>query len=318
MPCEVRVRELVLFLLLTTFLLDRGDRATVRNPTPAQSPARGTSSLPCPFSGPNSVRSGSTSLSFQGPPGRCHLICCLLARCWQQPGPLPHPEQEEQHLLLLDCCLVLPPDLYICVFVCVWLQGVGPMAWLLVRCVVSCFAGRRGAPIPVCSEDVGLASIPSAALCPALFAFGSLVPVGLKDPALRQMLFPPVSNPLKASISVGLGGFEGSVSPFFGESQRCFWQTPCLVLSSGLCTRIPITAGRPCQSHGTEMESASSFFPPNHFLAWDSHLSLTTGILPAQLHRAVREKPVPGSQHLNPLGYPYQTVTGASGAAEAP
>lgn len=121
-------------------------RARVANPTPAQSSARGTSFLPCPFSGPNSVHSGSTSLSFQGP-GRCHLICCLLAHCWQWPGPLPHPEQDEQHLLLFDCCLLLPPDLYMCVCGC---EGWGPLAWwLLLRCMENCFAGCRGPPVLV-------------------------------------------------------------------------------------------------------------------------------------------------------------------------
>lgn len=104
-------------------------RATARNATPAQSPARGSSFLPCPFSGPNSLCSGSTSFSFQGPPNHCHLICRLLAHCWQWPGPLPHPEQEEQHLLPLDCCLVLPPDLYICVCACLCAAARGGALW---------------------------------------------------------------------------------------------------------------------------------------------------------------------------------------------
>lgn len=130
--------------------------------------------------------------------------------------------------------------------------------------------------------------------------------MGLKDPALCQMLFPPASNPLKAS-SGGLRGFEGSISPLFGESQSCFCRTSCPVLSSALCTHILIAAGRPCPSHGTEMDSASSFSPfPSHFLVWGSNLSLLTGIFPAQPHSAMREQPVPGSQPLNPLGYPYQ------------
>ena len=132
--------------------------------------------------------------------------------------------------------------------------------------------------------------------------------MGLKDPALCQMFFPPVSNPLKASSSVGLRGFEGSISPFFGENQRCFCQTLCPVLGSGLCTCVPVAAGRPRQSHGTATDSASSFSPfPNHFLVWDSNCSLVTGIFPAQLHRAMKEKPVPGRQPLNPLGCSYQT-----------
>lgn len=80
------------------------------------------------------------------------------------------------------------------------------------------------------------------------------------------------------------------------------------MLSSRLCTCIPIAAGKCRQSHSTETDSVSSFSPfPNYFLVWDSNLCLATGIFPAQLHRAMREKPVPGSQPLNPLGYPYQT-----------
>lgn len=184
------------------------------------------------------------SLFFQGPPSCCHLICCLLAYCWQWPGPLPHPEQEEQHLLPLDCCLVLPADLHIYMCVCACPAATGGALWL-VRCVESCLAGSRGLPIPAGSV-CGSCLLSSAALFPALFAFGRLVSVGLKDPALCQMLFPPVSNPLKASSSVGLEGFQESVSPFFGESQCCFCQTSCPVLGSGLCTHVPIAACRPC------------------------------------------------------------------------
>lgn len=185
------------------------------------------------------------SLFFQGPPSCCHLICCLLAYCWQWPGPLPHPEQEEQHLLPLDCCLVLPADLHIYMCVCAraQLQRVEPCglsdAWKAVWLAAGVSPSLQG----LC---VGLASLSSAALFPALFAFGRLVFVGLKDPALCQMLFPPVSNPLKASSSVGLEGFQESVSPFFGESQCCFCQTSCPVLGSGLCTHVPIAACRPC------------------------------------------------------------------------
>lgn len=161
-------------------------RATVRNPALAQSLARGTSFLPCPFSGANSVCSGSASLSFQGPPGCCHLICRLLAHCWQRPGPLPHPEQEEQHLLLLDCCLVLLPDLYICV--CAAARGGALWCGGCLSDVESCLAGSGDSPPPHpcvlggCGSLGGSHLHPQCCPLPGLLCLWEAGPCGLEGP----------------------------------------------------------------------------------------------------------------------------------------
>jgi len=81
-PCEVRLRELLLLFSLTLSLLDQGESHSQK---PSSSPVTSQRHLfPSPsLLWPQQCNSGSTSLSFQGPPGHCHLICHLLARCWQ-------------------------------------------------------------------------------------------------------------------------------------------------------------------------------------------------------------------------------------------
>ena len=182
-----------------------------------------------------------------------------------------------------------------------WHDGCLSEAWKAVWLAAESFH--------LCRTWVCVWVLPPSAVLPSSLPslpLGDWSLLGLKESALCQMLLLPVSHPLKASV--GLRGFEGSTSPFFAESRCCFCQTSCLVLSSDLCTRVPVTAGRPCQSMVLKWTSPSFFAPfANHLVVWDGNCSLITGLFPAQLHRGVKEKPVPGSQPQNPLGYPYWT-----------
>lgn len=154
----MRQKELVLFLLLTLSLLAQ-ESETQLWPRPWQ--PEPPLSFPGPFLSPAVY--GQVSPPRPSWPWSPYLL------------PLSQTEQAEQCLLPLDCCVLL--------------TGWGPVVrWPPVRWVGRCCL--LAAEPPSLDLYEGLDSFPSAVLFPALFAFGTLVPVGLKDSALSDAAFP--------------------------------------------------------------------------------------------------------------------------------